>query len=365
MSKLSITCLSFALAAGGLGLSETFAHAGTAAEIEATLERDLVPAQRPMFGLGVGSEQSKITVDAWVDNPELTYTVGQDLKVFVRPRQTSYITVLNVGSSGRVAVIFPNFFQREAQVRAGQTVRIPGDRATWKIDVVGPPGVEVIKVIASKEPLKLLELQKLAGASAQQPVLTLGRSGEDVARDLVPQLGMPNQQQAPAVGVRNLLVRVVAKGAPGSFGFQQPPGTFGLHLKPEKPVYRIDEAVRVAVTAEADCRLTLISIGTNGQAVRLFPNEFQADNLIRSGQIVLIPSPRSPLQYKARGPAGVEGLIGTCRSVASTTEAPAVAQAGFATIGDVRSVTRDLIAVPGVGGDEPVEQLSGSFVVTD
>jgi Domain of unknown function (DUF4384) len=128
----------------------------------------------------------------------------------VRPRQTSYITVLNVGTSGRVAVIFPNFHQRDMQVRAGQTVSIPAGSANWKIDIVGPPGIEVIKVIASREQLKLPEILKLASASPEQPLVSLGRSGEEVARDLVPQIADPvGGVSAYPGGVKSLLVRVV------------------------------------------------------------------------------------------------------------------------------------------------------------
>jgi hypothetical protein len=193
---------SLALAALGLALAGTVARAETQEE----MARDLVPAQKPMVQLGGGSAEA---VDAWVDNPSLTYRVGQQLKVFVRPRQTSFVTVLNVGSSGRVTVIFPNFYQRDTRVPAGQTVAIPAERAGWRIDVVGPPGIEVVKVIATPEPLALPELQRLAATTERSPILSLGRSGEEVARDIVPQIEKPTGVGLVAGGFRNLLVRVL------------------------------------------------------------------------------------------------------------------------------------------------------------
>src|SRR5262249_26118947 len=140
MSRSRLVKLSLALAVAGVALGGSIARA----ETDADMERDLVPAQKPLYDLGANTTHSPLAVDAWVDKPELTYAVGQELKVFVRPKQTSYITVLNVGTSGSVAVIFPNFFQRETQVSAAQTIKIPSDKAVWKIDVAGPPGVEVI-----------------------------------------------------------------------------------------------------------------------------------------------------------------------------------------------------------------------------
>src|SRR5262249_23145239 len=153
-------------------------------------------------------------------------------KVFVRPKETAYITVLNVGSSGRVSVIYPNYYQKDARVRGGQTVSIPADFSYWQIQVSGPPRVELIQVIASRAPLDLPELQKLARTSQDAPVLSLGRSGEDVARDLVPQLKKPVTGGGNIIGVRSLMVRVLPRNAALPFAGQKLAGAFGLTVRP-------------------------------------------------------------------------------------------------------------------------------------
>jgi uncharacterized protein DUF4384 len=362
MSRSRLTRLRLLLAVAALTASASLASAETAEE----MARDLVPAQKPLYELGGLTPEAGSEVEAWVDRPERTYAVGQQLKVFVRPRQTSYVTVLNVGTSGRVAVIFPNFHQRDMEVRAGQTVSIPANRADWKIDIAGPPGIEVINVIASRKPLKLPEILRLTSAAPEQPLLSLGRSGEDVARDLVPQIADPSGGAvAQPGGVKSLLVRVVQGGAPSSFPAPAPTrlgGGFGLTLRPEKAVYWIGGAVRVAVGVERDCDLTLVDAGTRGEAVRLFPNRFQQDNAIRAGQTVIIPPQGAAFEMTAQGPAGVEGLLATCRTSAAS---PATLAAGssFAVVGDLASVTRDLAATPAAA--EQVEQVSGSFLITD
>lgn len=362
MSSSRCTRPSLLLAAVGLAAGTSLA----AAETVEDMARDLVPAQKPLYELGGLAPEAGADVEAWVDRPERVYAVGQQLKIFVRPRQTSYITVLNVGTSGRVAVIFPNFHQRDMQVRAGQTVSIPAGSANWKIDIVGPPGIEVIKVIASREQLKLPEILKLAGASPEQPLVSLGRSGEEVARDLVPQVADPaGGASAQPGGVKSLLLRVVQRAASTAFPTPAPVpfggGGFGLTLRPEKAVYRIGEAVRVAVGVERDCHLTLVGVGTGGQAVRLFPNKFQQDNAVRAGQTVLIPPPNAAFEITAQGPAGVQGLLATCRS-AAIPSATLAAGSSFAVVGDLASVTRDLAVA---AADGQVEQVSGSFLVTE
>jgi len=361
MSRPRCIRCSLLLAAVALAAGTSLA----AAETVEDMARDLVPAQKPLYELGGLAPEAGADVEAWVDRPERLYAVGQQLKIFVRPRQTSYITVLNVGTSGRVAVIFPNFHQRDTQVRAGQTVSIPAGSADWKIDIVGPPGIEVIKVIASSEQLKLPEILKLAGASTEQPLVSLGRSGEEVARDLVPQIADPaGGASARPGGVKSLLLRVVQRGASTAFPTPTPTqlgGGFGLTLRPEKAVYRIGEAVRVAVGVERDCHLTLVGVNTGGQAVRLFPNKFQQDSAVRAGQTVLVPPPSAAFEIKAQGPAGVEGLLATCRSAAMPA-ATLAAGSTFAVVGDLASVTRDLAVA---AADGQVEQVSGSFLVTE
>jgi Domain of unknown function (DUF4384) len=363
MSRFRHSWLSLAVAVAGLAAGAPLASA----EPVEDMARDLVPAQKPLYELGGLTPEAGAELDAWVDRPERVYAVGQQLKIFVRPKQTSYITVLNVGTSGRVAVIFPNFHQRDMQVRAGQTVSIPASAADWKIDVVGPPGIEMIKVIASKEPLKLPEILKLTGATPEQPLLSLGRSGEEVARDLVPQIVSPSGGSvAQPGGVRSLLVRVVQRGASSTFpapASSRLGGGFGLTLRPEKAVYRIGESVRVAVGVERDCHLTLVGVGTGGQAVRLFPNRFQQDDAVRAGQTVVVPPTNAPFEIKTQGPAGIEGLLATCRS-AATPSATLAAGSGLTVVGDLASVTRDLAVAP-AAADEQVEQVSGSFLVTD
>jgi hypothetical protein len=364
MSRSPLLRLFLALALAALAVGERAARAETPED----LARDLRPSQRPLFELGGIGAEAGVSVDAWVDNPDRVYAVGQRLKVFVRPKETSYITVLNVGSSGRVAVIFPNFYQREMRVRAGQIVRIPAEGSNWHIDVAGPPGVEVIKIIASREPLRLRELERLIGTTEDQPIVSLDRSGADVARDLVPQLGSKHGSAGIIPGgVKSLLVRVVQRGAEGQIndlGSQQFSGAFGLTLRPERSVYKIGDIVRVAVAVEKGCRLSLISLGTSGKAVRLFPNGFQPDNVIRAGQTVLIPSTGSPVQFKARGPAGVEGLIATCSSLNAKTELPPIVPGEFAGIGDVGSVTRDLVATH-EGANFEIDRVSGSYLITN
>lgn len=362
--------LAVTVVTGLLGLSSP-AFAQDNANQEAQLARDLTVVQKPLYELAPGA--NKIDVEAWVDKPSLTYVVGQPLRVMVRPRQDAYITVVDVGSSGRVSVLYPNHFQRNAKVRAGSIVMIPGDQAKWQINVSGPAGTDLIKVFASRQPLTLPELEQLVRTSEASPLMTLGRSADEVTRDLVAQLkpatSVSSQQ---AIGMRNLLVRIVEKRglvsteAAGNTVAVAQPAVYGLAVRADRPVYRIGETVQLSVSTARDCRLTLVSIGASGNAVQLFPNTEQRDNLVRAGQPLMVPPPQSRIQIVARAPAGVEGIMAICRDAGAPPPALAAAeQGGFFALGSMQTFGRDLVASGSEQDPGKSEHSSTSYLIVE
>jgi hypothetical protein len=356
--RMSIGRAMIAPALVGLAGWAMTAFAQTGQEPESTLARDLTAAQKPLYQLTSGADT--LDVEAWVDNPSLTYAIGQPLRVMVRPRQDAHITVVNVDAGGRVAVLYPNHFQRETQVRAGSIVMIPHEGAGWRFKVTGPVGVDLFKIFASRQPLSLPELDQLVRASEKSPLVTLGRTADDVARDLVAQLkpdaAGPDQR---TIGMRNILVRIVAE-APPAVSAVAPAFT----VRTDRPAYRVGEKVRISVTAQRDCRLTLVSVGASGNAVQLFPDPLHPDDpVVRPGQWIEIPSPRSPLEIVARAPAGIEGIIAVCRDAAA--QPPRPARGGLAPLGMLQSFGRDLIA--STAGQDPAkpETSSTSYLVVE
>lgn len=117
--------------------------------------KDIVPEQRDMYDARPGNPQSGLSVQAWVDRRDATYTVGDTLTLTVASNRRAYITVLDVGTSGRVSVLFPNAQDRDNLVEANTPTRIPGARDAYRLRVSGPAGRDVIKVIATEQPLDL------------------------------------------------------------------------------------------------------------------------------------------------------------------------------------------------------------------
>ena len=292
----------------------------------ATSDKDLTPVQRPMADLA--APQSGLNVTAWVDHPDKTYVFGERVVLNVKTDQDAYVTVLDVGTSGKVHIIFPNRYQRDNRVKAGQVVQIPDPRAGFAFQVQGPAGSDLIKVIATQgqQPLFADDSTEPAG-----PYKALKAPAPAVAKDLVVTLRERYGNQwaeheeiirvaAPALSGQTPPPARPAAATTGGFAPSsvQPAGgqaeAFDLHVRTERLVYPLGAKVRVMATAERDCRLTLLDVGTSGNVFVLFPNRYQQDNQLRAGETVTIPANEAPVDYQLGGPTGVEALIGICRS---------------------------------------------------
>lgn len=84
-----------------------------------------------------------------------------------------------------------------------------------------------------------------------------------------------------------------------------------LSLWTDKSGYRKGDEVVVRAATTASCRLTLISVDRNGEAVAIFPSEYQDDNLIEPGTTRSIPTPSSGYRLRVDEP-GREAIIGIC-----------------------------------------------------
>lgn len=123
-----------------------------------------------------------LEVLAWVDRPDLTYARGERVRMFVETNKDAYVTILNVDPAGETTVLFPNRFQSDNKVRAARAVEIPNQGSGAQVVVAGTVGAELLKVIASTEPVALFEAVQLAEAGPFRQVRTEPRG---IARSLV------------------------------------------------------------------------------------------------------------------------------------------------------------------------------------
>ena len=355
------------LAAGCIALPLAAPAAdGNPAAKDLTVEQNAVyTVQAPATAAAAGFGQLKVV--AWVDHADNTYAVGERVRLFVQANKDAYLTVLNVGASGQTTVLFPNAHQTETRVSANQVVEVPAPSSGASITVSGPTGRELIKVIASTKPTPLFA----AGAALAAGLFTtLKSSSKSVAKDLqVTMETQANQEWDDYNKVIHTIERrpsAVVPLMPAPAGTAWPIQPFGLRIAADRPVYRMGEPVLLYASTSAPCYLTLVNIGSSGQARVLLPNAAQPQNLIPAGQTVVFPVTGSNLQLTPMGPPGVETVVAVC-SPDNQPVFPAglsYDRSGFAAMGRASAASRDLAVVATAPvSNRPVGQATVGFVV--
>ena len=134
-----------------------------------------------------------LEVRAWVDRPDSTYARGERVRMFVETSKDAYVTILNVDPAGETTVLFPNRYQWDNELRASRPVEIPSPGSAFQVVVGGTVGTELIKVIASTEPVPLFQTTQLAEAGPFQQVRP---EPQGIARSLLVAMNEPR----PAAG---------------------------------------------------------------------------------------------------------------------------------------------------------------------
>lgn len=88
-------------------------------------------------------------VKIWTD--KTAYRLGETIRFGLRVNRDAYVTLVNIGTSGDVTVIFPNRFHPDHLVRGGQDVMIPPADSGFTLTVQPPAGLEQVRAIATEE----------------------------------------------------------------------------------------------------------------------------------------------------------------------------------------------------------------------
>ena len=98
----------------------------------------------------------RFRVSVWTDKKE--YCEGESLRIWISSTEDCYLTLVDLQTSGKMYVLFPNDFIRNGFIRAGQTYSIPAHSDGYEIVASGPNGVEGLRAIGTKSPLSTVPL---------------------------------------------------------------------------------------------------------------------------------------------------------------------------------------------------------------
>ena len=85
------------------------------------------------------------TLEIAADKP--VYRVTDPVTLMIRTGADCHLTLLNTGPNGATRLLFPNRYQQQTLIPAGQTVVVPGLGAGVTIAPIGPAGVEHVTAV--------------------------------------------------------------------------------------------------------------------------------------------------------------------------------------------------------------------------
>lgn len=80
------------------------------------------------------------------------YAIGDKMRLSVKVNRDCFLTLIDIGPTGKGTIVFPNQYAPSNAVKAGVTYVIPDPSAGFEFEVAPPAGVELIRAIASREP---------------------------------------------------------------------------------------------------------------------------------------------------------------------------------------------------------------------
>ena len=121
-------------------------------------------------------------VQVWLDrdpsgNAIPVYEVGEEIRISVRPTETSFVYVFDVKATGEITQIFPNRFDTQNRVSANQTLTLPPSGARYVFNVAPPRGLSKVIAIASRTELDTRTLASFRNESDLFAQSTIGQEG--------------------------------------------------------------------------------------------------------------------------------------------------------------------------------------------
>jgi hypothetical protein len=162
------------------------------------------PHTRPLIVEEIKNDAWRVTVS--VDKPDLTYDIGDEVRITVTSDQGGYLYVFDTDATGNIVCLFPNDFQKKNEIAAGATVNVPdpADRL-FRIRVGAPAGKEKVTALVTKQPLAELKLPDLTRSSSRpgRPRKPVVLSPVKMKRLVVEVMGGDPNTAGPDPGVNN------------------------------------------------------------------------------------------------------------------------------------------------------------------
>jgi len=264
------------------------------------------------------------------------YNAGEKVNFVFKTYRDCYLTLIDIGTSGKVTQLFPNKWHESNKVEKGKEYRVPPADSAFVFKVEGPNGREFVKAIATLSPLKSIEKAELKGSGNFSEIVQPQVVLKDISTELA-------SQDAKSWTEAEISFTIAGSQAAVASSTADKPT---IKLKTDKTVYNQGEQIFFTVEANRECYLTLIDIGTSGKVKIIFPNQYRQDNVIPSNKPYRIPMEGvdATFAYKVEGPPGKNTIkaiatLNPCRFFAQPLPFKDIV---YPTLGDKEKVLKDI-----------------------
>jgi hypothetical protein len=105
--------------------------------------------------LELKNDNTETTIKLSLADKKEGLVLGERIKIEVSANSECYLTLLNLGSSGNLAVLLPNQWRPKFNLEPNQVIQIPQPGSEFAFKLTGPAGTERLKAVVTKKPILL------------------------------------------------------------------------------------------------------------------------------------------------------------------------------------------------------------------
>lgn len=129
------------LLCSSIGINSTMA--GDADEVLAAAEK-------------IENKEQPFAIEIRIKGDKSNFSVGDEVDFIFKTDKDCYLTLIDIGTSGKTSIIFPNEWHKSNKIQAGKEYQVPSAESDFHFKVEGPTGkLELVKAIASLEPIEI------------------------------------------------------------------------------------------------------------------------------------------------------------------------------------------------------------------
>ncbi len=118
---------------------------------------DIIGAESAEDLIGIAdkikNENPGIALEFWREGTKNEYKPGEEIVFGFTADKDCYVAIIDMGTSGKTTILFPNKWQTDNKAEKGKSYTIPPKDSKYALKVNGPAGLEKVKVLACVDPI--------------------------------------------------------------------------------------------------------------------------------------------------------------------------------------------------------------------